>query len=68
MRKENECVPIADKYLLTIKEAAMYTNIGINRIENKLNEHMCPFVFYSGNKRLVKRIAFEKYISENVSI
>lgn len=56
--------PLWQKYALTINEAAAYTNIGINRIENLLREDGCPFVLYSGNRKLVKRQAFEKYLSD----
>ncbi len=30
---EYACVPIENKLMLTVKEAAEYTNIGMNRIE-----------------------------------
>ena len=40
----NQEVPICEKMLLTIKEAAMYSNIGINRIDSMLREEGCPFV------------------------
>ena len=43
MEKERNDIPVADKYLLTIREAAEYTNIGINKIETLLNEPLCPF-------------------------
>ena len=51
------------KLLLTIKEAAAYSNIGINRIDAMLREDGCPFVLYVGSKKLVKRKEFEEYIS-----
>lgn len=61
-------VPIHLKVTLTIKEAAEYSNIGINKLENLLRAPRCPFVLYVGNKKLVKRKEFEKFISENVEI
>ena len=61
-------VPIYQKVTLTIKEAAEYSNIGINRIESLLREPRCPFVLYVGKKKLVKRKEFEKFISENIEI
>jgi len=65
-------VPIEHKLALTIKEAAEYSNIGINRIEKMLQEPNCPFALYVGKsgkpKRLVKRKAFEEYISEKIVI
>lgn len=59
-----ESVPIEKKILLTVKEAAAYSNIGINRLERMLREKGCPFVLYVGSKKLVKREKFEEYISE----
>lgn len=35
-------IPIDKKLLLTIKEAAAYSNIGINRIDAMLREDGCP--------------------------
>ena len=61
-------VPIKDKLLLTIKEAAVYSNIGINRIEAMLKEDGCPFVLFVGSKKLVKRKEFEEYLSSRFVI
>ena len=56
------------KGAFTIKEAAEYSNIGINKLECLLRSPRCPFVLYVGKKKLVKRKEFEKFISENVEI
>lgn len=61
--KQDE-VPIQEKLLLTIKEAALYSNIGINRIDSMLREEGCPFVLFVGSKKLVKRREFEAYLAE----
>ena len=61
-------IPIWEKVALTIEEASEYSNIGINRISNMLNEISCPFVLKVGNKRLVKRKEFEKYIEKSREI
>lgn len=61
-------VPIWEKQLLTIDEAALYTNIGQNKISELLRKPRCPFVFYVGRKKLVKRLEFERYISDNIEI
>ena len=45
------------------KEAAEYSNIGINKIAEMLRNPMCNFVLYIGNKKLVKRKEFEQYLS-----
>lgn len=63
-----QAVPIPDKVTLTIKEAAEYSNIGINKLESLLRSPRCPFVLYVGKKKLVKRKEFEKFIADSVAI
>ncbi len=61
-------IPIKDKLNLTIEEAATYSNIGINKINEMAKDPKCPFVLYIGRKKLIKRIPFEKYINESLEI
>lgn len=61
-------IPFWLKVTLTIKEAAVYSNIGINKIEELLKQPKCEFVLYVGNKKLVKRKEFEQYISKSLEI
>lgn len=63
-----DTLPISNKYVLTQKEAAEYSNIGINKINSLLRMPDCPFVLYVGKKRLVKRIPFERYLEERNEI
>lgn len=63
-----ENVPIHLKVALTIKEAAEYSNIGINKINSMLRMPHCPFVLYVGTKKLVKRREFEQYLSQRAFI
>ena len=63
-----DTVPIHLKVTLTIKEAAAYSNIGINKIEFMLKQPNCPFVLYVGTKKLVKRKEFEQFISQRLII
>ncbi|MBR1641625.1 MAG: helix-turn-helix domain-containing protein [Butyrivibrio sp.] len=64
----NNTIPIWEKQLLTIDEAALYTNIGQNRISELLKKPSCSFVIYIGRKKLVKRKEFEKFLSENIEL
>jgi len=61
-------VPIWEKVALTLEEAASYSNIGINRIREITNNENCTFVLFVGNKRLIKRKPFEKYLEQAFSI
>lgn len=67
-RENIDKVPIHLKMLLTIREAAEYSNIGINKIDAMLRQPNCPFVLYIGTRRLVKRKEFEEYISGKVAL
>ena len=44
------------------------SNIGQNRINKLLKAPNCPFVLYVGNKKLVKRKEFEKFLSDHSEI
>lgn len=61
-------VPIHLKMTLTTKEAAEYSNIGINKIDSMLRAPNCPFVLFVGTKKLVKCREFEEYISRTMAI
>ena len=47
-------LPIDRKMLLSIREAAEYSNIGINKIDEMLKQPNCPFVLYIGTKETGK--------------
>ena len=71
MTNQNQQVtslPIDRKMLLSIREAAEYSNIGINKIDEPLKQPNCPFVLDVGTKKLVKRRAFEEFIEGRVAI
>ena len=61
-------LPIDRKMLLSIREAAEYSNIGINKIDEMLKQPNCPFVLYVGTKKVVKRKAFEEFIEGRIAI
>ena len=64
MQQNNVSIPLT----MTVKEAAEYSNIGINRIDRMLRNPNCPFVLYVGTKKLVKRKEFEQFISNKLTI
>lgn len=68
LNRSEEKVPIHLKITLTIKEAAEYSNIGINKIDSMLKQPNCPFVLYIGTRKLVKRREFEEYIHRELII
>ena len=61
-------VPIWEKANLNLEEAAAYFGIGINKLRDMTNEDNCLFVLWNGNKRLIKRRAFERFLDSSYSI
>ena len=61
-------VPVWEKANLNLEEAAAYFGIGINKLRDMTNENNCPFVLWNGNKRLIKRRAFERFLDSSYSI
>lgn len=57
-----ETVPIPQKLLLTVEEAAEYSHIGSHKIRELLEEKDCDFVLKKGSYSLIKRAKFERYI------
>jgi hypothetical protein len=48
--------------MLTKQEATLYSNIGINKLEEMLKVPNCPFVLYVEKKKLTNQRGFEEYI------
>lgn len=64
-------VPIWERFLLTVKEASLYFNIGENklhRITNDYKESEYKFVIQNGGRKMIKRQNFEKFLNETSSI
>ena len=62
-------IPPWEKSMLTVEEAAAYSNIGLGKIRQMINNPLCPFVLIVGpRKKLIKRREFDDYLSKNVEI
>ena len=58
-------IPVWRKVAITKEEAAAYSHIGINKLEDLLKIPNCPFVLYVGKKKLIKRKEFEEFIERS---
>lgn len=54
--------------MLTVDEAAAYFNIGTKKLRELIDNENCEFVLHVGNKRLIKRRLFEKFLDQAYSI
>ena len=61
-------VPLNEKWLLTIPEAAAYFGVGQNRISELALQAGCKFVVFVGAKKLIKRKKFEEFLDEQYAI
>ena len=57
-------VPLWERSLLTVEEAASYFGIGRDKIKEISNDDRCSFVLWVGTKRMIKRKKFEEYLEE----
>ena len=59
-RRKNRCSQM--------KKLPNTSNMGVNKIRSMTNDEDCPYVLWSGNRRLIKRIAFEEFLYSQYSI
>lgn len=61
-------VPLCEKWLLSVPEAAAYFGIGQNRISELALQDGCKFVVFVGNTKRIKRKKFEEFLDEQYAI
>ena len=61
-------IPLWEKANLTLEEAAAYYGIGINKLRSLTDTDRCLYVLWVGNKQLIKRKPFEKYLESQYSV
>ena len=66
--EKKKVVPVSEKNTLTIKEAAAYFNVGTKKLRRLAEENTDRFAVFSGNKYLIIRTKFEKFINESSEI
>ncbi|SET20517.1 excisionase [[Clostridium] polysaccharolyticum] len=55
-------IPIQDKYMLSIREASVYFNIGMKKLRRMAEDNEGEFALYFGNRFLICRSRFEEYL------
>lgn len=63
-----ENIPVWEKTMLTLEEAASYTGIGVNKLRELSNSDECDFVLWNGTRRLLKREKLNDYLNKSYSI
>ena len=66
MKKE---LPLWQKYTLTLNEASEYFGIGYKKLKLFVQQHPEEdFVLWNGNRALIKREQFEKYMDSQMNV
>ena len=60
--------PSGEKYLLTIKEAADYFNIGTKKLRRLAEDRLGEVAVFCGNRYLIVRPKFEEFICNSSKI
>ena len=57
--------PVSNRYVLTIVEAAEYYHIGEKKLRSIVDEHpKADFIIMNGNRVLLKKKQFEKFLDD----
>ena len=67
VNRSEELIPVQEKYALTIREASEYFSIGIKKMRRLAEDNLGRFAIYSGNRYLIIRTKFEKYIDSLIN-
>ena len=68
VNRSEELIPVQEKYALTIQEASEYFSIGIKKMRRLAEDNLGRFAIYSGNRYLIIRTKFEKFMEETSTI
>lgn len=62
-------IPYWERYLLTIREAADYFHIGEKKLRQIVDENpFAEFIIMNGNRAMIKRKAFERYLDRTTAV
>lgn len=65
---EKMTLPWWQKYTLTLNEASAYFGIGYKKLSLFISQHPdADFVLWNGNRALIKRELFEKYMNSQMT-
>ena len=68
---KEKAIQLSEKFLLTIKEASIYFNIGENKLYRITTEYMDSeyrFVIQNGSRTMINRQKFEDFLNNTSSI
>ena len=67
MEKQSNKLPLGEKYLLTVREASEYFNIGLKNMRRIADSNEGNFTVHLTGRTMINRPQFEKYILQQGS-
>ena len=65
---QSSSIPLWEKYTLTIDEAAQYFGVGAHKLRRLTEQNpTAGWILENGNRKLIKRKQFERYI-DSISV
>ena len=61
-------LPLSEKYMLSINEAATYFGIGVKKMRRLAEENRGRFSVYRGNSYLINRAKFENFLMNSSEV
>ena len=61
-------VSMGEKYMLSLVEGSKYFNIGVNKLRRIAEENLGKLSVLSGNRYLINRKNFEKFLDQTTSL
>lgn len=66
--EKNAIVPVWEKAMLTVEEAAAYTGVGKCKLRELSDYEDCNFVLWVGNRRMFKRARLVEFLENEYAI
>ena len=66
--EKDNAVPVRNRALMTLEEAAAYTGIGTNKLRALCSQEGCNFVLWVGAKRMIKRKQLDEFLENSYSL
>ena len=67
-KKKRSLIPPWQKRVLTLEEAADYSNIGITTLRRLAKDPRCTFSLYNGSRVLIKKQEFDEFIANTIEL
>ena len=68
MGNQTKPLPLGERYLLTVREAAEYFNIGTKKMRRIAEDNLGTVAVFCGNRFLIVRPKFEEFILNSSEI